>query len=30
VEIFSLWSLRMLVERLTGRNSEKDLGADNA
>jgi hypothetical protein len=30
VEIFTLWSLRMLVERLTGRNSEKDLGADSA
>ncbi len=30
VEIFSLWSLRMLVERLTGRNSAKELGADNA
>ena len=29
VELFSLWSLRMLVERLTGRNSAKELGADN-
>jgi peptidoglycan/xylan/chitin deacetylase (PgdA/CDA1 family) len=30
VEIFSLWSLRMLVERLLGRNGAKGLGADNA
>jgi peptidoglycan/xylan/chitin deacetylase (PgdA/CDA1 family) len=30
VEIFSLWSLRMLVERLTGGNSAKELGADSA
>jgi len=30
VEIFSLWSLRTLVERLTGRNSAKGLGADRA
>ena len=30
VEIFSLWSLRMLVERLTGQDAAKDLGADSA
>jgi peptidoglycan/xylan/chitin deacetylase (PgdA/CDA1 family) len=30
VEVFSLWSLRTLVERLTGRNSAKGLGADSA
>jgi len=30
VEIFSLWSLRTLVERLAGRNSAKGLGADRA
>jgi peptidoglycan/xylan/chitin deacetylase (PgdA/CDA1 family) len=30
VEIFSLWSLRNLVERLIGRNSAKGLGADSA
>ena len=30
VEIFSLWSLRTLVERLTGRNSAKGLETDNA
>jgi len=30
VEMFSLWSLRTLVERLTGRNSTKGLGADRA
>ena len=30
VEVFFLWSLRTLVERLTGRNSAKRLGADSA
>jgi peptidoglycan-N-acetylglucosamine deacetylase len=30
VEIFSLWSLRRLVERLTGQDSAKKLGADSA
>jgi len=30
VEIFSLWSLRTLVERLTGRHSAEGLGADSA
>jgi hypothetical protein len=30
VEIFSLWSLRTLVERLTAGNEAKGLGADSA